>query len=118
MGWKSIPIFMNSIVLTLCRSAKPVGYWTVQRGRRFGHVASIGLPITNLFSPITLRRASPALGGPLTFHILPSALTAHHQSPITKHQSLLTAALAAFVRLVLGLISFPLQDEPWPKIRA
>jgi hypothetical protein len=71
MGWKSIPIFMNSIVLTLCRSAKPVGYWTVQRGRRFGHVASIGLPITNLFSPITLRRARLLWAGlsPFTFSL-------------------------------------------------
>jgi hypothetical protein len=72
--------------------------------------------ITNHESLLTNHPStrSPALGGPLTFHILPSALTAHHQSPITNHQSLLTAALAAFVRLVLGLLSFPLQDQPWP----
>jgi hypothetical protein len=32
---------------------KPSGYWTVRRSRRFVYVASIGLPITNYFSPIT-----------------------------------------------------------------
>jgi hypothetical protein len=35
---------------------------TVRRGRRFGDVASIGLPITNHFSPITLRRANACSG--------------------------------------------------------
>ena len=39
----------------------------------------------------------------------------HHQSRCLP-LSLLTAALAAIVRLVLGLIFFPIQDEPWPTI--
>jgi hypothetical protein len=44
--------------------------------------------ITNHESLLTNHPStrSPALGGSLTFHILPSALTAHHQSPITNHQ--------------------------------
>jgi hypothetical protein len=40
-------------MITLWRSAKPVRLITVRRGRRFGYVASIGLPITNHFSPLT-----------------------------------------------------------------
>jgi hypothetical protein len=35
---------------------------TVRRGPHFGDVASIGLPITNHFSPITLRRANACSG--------------------------------------------------------
>jgi hypothetical protein len=41
-------LLMDSVVLTLWRSAKPVGCWTVRRDRCCGYVASIGLPITNL----------------------------------------------------------------------
>jgi len=42
---------MNSVALTLWRSAKPVGYWTVQSAR-FDYVASIGLP----FDALTLAQ--------------------------------------------------------------
>ena len=60
---------------------------TVRRGRRFGYVASIGFPITNHFSPITLRRANACSGQ--ASHL---SLFTFHQSPTL---SLLTAALAA-----------------------
>jgi hypothetical protein len=86
---------------TLWRSVKPVGYWTVPRGQRFGYVASIGLPITNHFSPITLRRAPDlslskvtlAQGGPLTFHFSPFA-NPLYLSHLTNHFLPLTAAPA------------------------
>jgi hypothetical protein len=49
---------LENQLLILWPSAKPGGYWTVRRGRRFGYVASIGLPnhespFISHFSPIT-----------------------------------------------------------------
>ena len=67
----------------LWRSAKPVGYWTVRRGCRFGYVASMGFPITNHpFEALRLLRAGLSL---FTFHLSPIP------HPLTNHQSLLTS---------------------------
>jgi len=129
MGWKYIPTFLESVLLTLWRSAKPGGYWTVRRGRRFGDVASIGLPITNHpFDALRLLRAGLS---PLTFHVSPI--------PSPSHFSLITAASAAqqrfqdlFLilsqRINLGLFSITaafsharahraLRSRPRPRIR-
>jgi len=51
---------------------KPSGYWTVRKIRRFGYVASIGLPITNLSDIVPCLRDDVRL-------------------PFTNHQSLLTS---------------------------
>jgi hypothetical protein len=55
---------------------KPSGYWTVRRIRRFGYVASIGLPITNLSDIVPrLRRACGTTSdylSPITNHFSPS----------------------------------------------
>ena len=87
-------LFNNKFYLTFWRSVKPVGY------SRSGEVAAlvmsfIGLPIRNHFSPITLRRASLAQGGPLTFHQsppLPFSLLTNHFSPLTAAPAVLRSA--------------------------
>jgi len=64
----------------------------VRRGRRFGYVSLIGLPIKNpsdIVRPPSDDIESPFTNHFSTFHLSPIP------SPLTSHQSLLTAATAA-----------------------
>jgi hypothetical protein len=72
-------------------SAKPSGYWTVRRIRRFGYVASIGLLITLRRANACLHRARRDAQGVLfTFHRSPPLLTSHF-SLLTNHVPLITS---------------------------
>jgi hypothetical protein len=68
MVWGTYPNFSQSVVLTLWRSAKPVGYWTVRRGRRFlmSLRSDYQSRITSHQSPFDALTL--AQGGPLAFH--------------------------------------------------
>jgi hypothetical protein len=59
-------------MLTLGPLAKTSGYWTIRRGRRFGYVAWIGLPITNTSQRFTFDFF-------FTFHLSP--ITSHISQP-------------------------------------
>jgi len=97
-------------VLTLWPSAKPRGYWTVRRGRRFGYVFSNGLPTRTVRhslgdfgspfsffhqSPITLRRANACSGQASHFPV--------RHSPASAGRRRITAALAAAFRVASHL---------------
>ena len=110
IGWKTYPNFLQISCYNPLAIGQACQLPTVRRGRRFGYV-SFGLPITNHFSPITLRHANARSG------------QAFHLSPIhsASHFSLITAALAAqrlrFEDLVLAFSpgtwwSYPGDCEP------
>ena len=84
MGWKTQPNFFKIGCANPLAIGQAVGYWTVRRGRRVGHIASIGLPITNHFSPIihSTRYAYPAQASHLSpfTNPLPLSLLTNHFS--------------------------------------
>ena len=80
MGWKTHPNFFTISCADLPATGQACRQLTVRRGRRFGYVASIGLPITN--HPSTRFACSGRAS-----HL---SLFTFHQSPPPSHFSLIT----------------------------